>query len=190
MNPAIAMLTHEHEVIMKVVNALGTMANELAHGKAVDATGLREAVRFMREFADKCHHAKEENILFPEMAKHGVPEAGCPLAALLREHSQGRQLVTALAEGTEAYARQEPQAADALMTVISNIGHLYSSHIWKEDNMVFPMVDRLFSAADISRLAERFEQAEAELGEEHEIFERFAESLERNSQTHVASTQG
>lgn len=177
MNPAIAMLTHEHEVIMKVVNALGTMSNELAHGRAVDATRLREAVRFMREFADKCHHAKEEDILFPEMAKHGVPEAGCPLAALRREHVQGRQLVTVLAEGAEAYARNEPQAPDALMAVINNIGHLYSSHIWKEDNMVFPMVDRLFSAEDIKRLAERFEQAETELGEEHESLERFAESF-------------
>lgn len=183
MNPAIAMLTHEHEVIMKVVNALGTMSNELAHGRPADANTLREAVQFMREFADKCHHAKEEDILFPEMARHGIPEAGCPLAALRREHAQGRELVTELAEGVEAYARQEPQAADVLMAVIGNIGHLYSSHIWKEDNMVFPMVDRLFSAEDIDSLAERFEQTEVELGREHETLERFAEGLERTNQT-------
>ena len=60
--------------------------------------------------------------------------------------------VMELAEGVEAYARQEPQAADVLMAVISNIGHLYSSHIWKEDNMVFPMVDRLFSGRTLRAL--------------------------------------
>ena len=179
MNSAIAVLTHEHKIIMKVVNALGAMSNELAHGGSVAAEKLHEIVRFMREFADKCHHAKEEDILFPEMAKHGVPETGCPLGALRREHVQGRQLVTALAERTDAYTRHEPGAANALMAVIGDIGNLYSSHIWKEDNMVFPMVDRLFPAQDIEGLARRFEQAEAELGQDHEALERFARSLEQ-----------
>ena len=178
MNPAIAALTHEHKIIMKVVNALGVMSNELAHGGSVAVEKLREIVRFMREFADKCHHAKEEDILFPEMAKHGVPETGCPLGALRLEHVHGRELVTQLSKRTEAYARGEPGAANALMAVIGDIGNLYASHIWKEDNMVFPMVDRLFPPADIERLAERFEQAEKELGQDHETLERFARSLE------------
>jgi hemerythrin-like domain-containing protein len=132
----------------------------------------------MREFADKCHHAKEEDILFPEMVRHGVPETGCPIAALRQEHVRGRQLVTSLAERTEAYARRGAGAPDSLMAVIGDIGQLYSSHIWKEDNMVFPMVDRLFPAPDIEHLAQRFEQAEAELGQDHEALERFARSLE------------
>ena len=187
MNPAIAMLTHEHKIIMKVVNALGAMSNELAHGGSVAADKLREVVRFMREFADKCHHAKEEDILFPEMAKHGVPETGCPLEALRREHVQGRQLVSQLSERTEAYARREAGAENALMAVIGDIGNLYSSHIWKEDNMVFPMVDRLFPPQDIERLAQRFEQAETELGQDHETLEHFARSLEQPSQTALAS---
>lgn len=181
MNSAIAMLAHEHKLIMKVVNALGAMSHELAHGASVAAEKLHEIVRFMREFADKCHHAKEEDILFPEMAKHGVPETGCPLAALRLEHVRGRELVTQLSNATEAYARREPGAVNALMAVIGDIGNLYSSHIWKEDNMVFPMVDRLFPPQDIERLAQRFEQAEVELGQNHEALEHFARSLE---QTH------
>ena len=180
MNRAIAMLNHEHLVIMKVVNALGAISNDLAHGKAVEVETLRGIVKFMREFADKCHHAKEESILFPAMARHGVPESGCPLSALRHEHILGRQFVTALAEATEAYARRDANATDMLMTAIANIGHLYPSHIWKEDNMVFPMVDRLFSPEDIEQLAEQFEKTEAELGgEAHEELERFAEGLPR-----------
>jgi len=179
-NAAIGMLTHEHQIIMRVVNALGARANALAQRQAIEPQALRDAVRFMREFADKCHHAKEENILFPEMAKHGVPEAGCPLEALRREHVNARLLVTTLSERTEAYAKGETGSADALMAVIADIGHLYVSHIWKEDNMVFPMVDRLFPRADIMRLAERFELAEQELGQDHQALERFAMSLERS----------
>ena len=179
MNSAIAMLTHEHKLIMKVVNALGAISNDLAHGSSVSSEKLHEIVRFLREFADKCHHAKEEDILFPEMAKHGVPETGCPLAALRLEHVHARQLVAQLSTRTQAYARREAGAANALMAVITDIGNLYSSHIWKEDNMVFPMVDRLFPPQDIEHLFQRFEQAEVELGQDHEDLERFAKSLEQ-----------
>jgi hemerythrin-like domain-containing protein len=177
MNSAIAVLTHEHKMIMKVVKALGIMSNELVHGSPIAIEQLRQIVQFMREFADKCHHAKEEDILFPELAKHGVPETGCPLAALRLEHLHARELVTQLSKRTDAYHRREPGAANALMAVIGDIGTLYSSHIWKEENMVFPLVDRLFPPADIERLAQRFEQAEKELGQDHDALERFAQNL-------------
>lgn len=144
---------------------------------------LRDAVRFMCDSADKCHHAKEEDIVFPEMAKHGVPETGCPLEALRCEHVDGRQLVTTLAERTEAYAKRETGSTGPLMAVIGEIGHLYASHIWKKDNMVIPMVDRLFPPEDIARLAERFERAETELGQDHEVLGQFALNFERSSRT-------
>lgn len=185
-NAAIAVLTREHQIIMKVVNALSAMSDELARGRSVAPQKFRDVVRFMREFADKCHHAKEDDILFPEMAMHGVPETGCPLGALRQEHVQARQLVSTLAERTEAYARREEGAVDALTEIIGDIGRLYSSHIWKEDNMVFPMVDRLFSLHDIERLAERFERAEMRLGQDHETLERLALDLQPTSQAPAA----
>ena len=72
------------------VNAQGT-ANEvyasfdaaLERGERIDTVLVRQVVEFMREFADRCHHAKEERILFPEMVRKGVPEAGCPIGGLL-----------------------------------------------------------------------------------------------------------
>lgn len=56
---------------------------------------------------------------------------------------------------------------------------LYTNHIWKEDEMVFPMVDRLFSAEERKTLFERFETAEAEIGADHEALAEFALALEK-----------
>ena len=100
----IHVLTHEHEIILKVVAGLGKIARELDKGKIADPDTLRAIVRFMREFADHCHHAKEEDLLFPAMERKGVPESGCPLGGLRHEHAEGRALVTALSEAIEKYA--------------------------------------------------------------------------------------
>ena len=78
MNPAIAMLTHEHEVIMKVVNALGTMSNELAHGRPVDANILREAVRFMRSSPRNVTMPRKRTSGFPRRRKTEHPQTACP----------------------------------------------------------------------------------------------------------------
>ncbi|MGB5235002.1 MAG: hemerythrin domain-containing protein, partial [Candidatus Macondimonas sp.] len=102
-NP-IHQLTHEHHHILQVVHGLSAIDQELAAGRMPDLARLRDIVAFMREFADQCHHAKEEAILFPAMEDKGVPHDDCPLEGLLREHARGRELVGALATATAALA--------------------------------------------------------------------------------------
>jgi hemerythrin-like domain-containing protein len=170
-------LMHEHEVIKKVVAGLDKIATRLEGGNQVDPETLRAVVRFLREFADRCHHAKEEGILFPAMQAKGVPASGCPLEGLLGEHRQARALVTAFAEAVDAYAAGRAAAGREIVDAARKIVALYGSHMWKEDEMVFPMVDRLFSPAERDELFERFEEAEEEIGADHEALARFAEAL-------------
>lgn len=177
----IAVLSHEHEFIKKVVGALGRLAATAERAERASPDTLREIVRFMREFADRCHHAKEEDLLFPAMEAKGVPESGCPLGALRGEHEKGRALVTALAEATEALAARKPGAADALADTVHEITELYTNHIWKEDEMVFPMVGRLFSDDERADLFERFEKAEEDIGADHEALASFADALDRET---------
>ncbi len=80
------MLEAEHHVIQKVVGAMAVL------GQEVEAKTLQGIVEFMRTFADKCHHGKEEIHLFPALERKGVPARGCPVGALLHEHQQGRAL--------------------------------------------------------------------------------------------------
>jgi hemerythrin-like domain-containing protein len=173
-------LHHEHTYILKVVNGLSALADRLRAGGAVEPGTLREAVEFMRSFADRCHHGKEEDLLFPAMEAKGVPESGCPLGALREEHVKGRAAVAALAEATEAYAAEGGH--EPVLQAIDRIFALYPNHIWKEDQMVFPMVARLFGAEERARLARRFEDVEEAMPAGlHERAAAFADRLERET---------
>ena len=173
----IQMLVHEHEVITKVVAGLGKIAQDLNSGSRVDPDTLKAIVRFMREFADRCHHAKEEDLLFPAMERKGVPESGCPLGGLRHEHAQGRALVTTLSDAVDRYAADGARDGREIVEIAGKIDALYTNHIWKENEMVFPMAARLFSDTEQDRLYEQFEKAEAEIGANHHELAAFAARL-------------
>lgn len=173
---AIARLTHEHGVILKVVDGLRAVAERLRQGVAEDVAALRQAAVFMSEYADRLHHAKEEDILFPALVAHGVPPHGCPIDALVHEHQRGRDLAGRMSAAIELYANGAAGAGEEIAGAIDAIVLLYPNHIWKEDDMVFPMVERLFSAGDRDGLLARFEAAdEAMAPEVRRDFEAFAE---------------
>ena len=175
----ITMLTEEHKVILKVVAACDTIAEKLNAGQEVDPKLLLRIVEFMREFADKCHHAKEEDLLFPAFESSGVPPTGCPLEALRAEHRNGRKLVMQLNESVNAYAKGVKGSADGITTALNGITKLYRNHIWKEDAMVFPMADRLFSPEKRQAMLKAFEEVEAKTGHDiHSKYVSFAEKLD------------
>jgi hemerythrin-like domain-containing protein len=170
-------LTHEHKHILKVVHGLSAVDDALATGDVPDLALLRKIVAFMRDFADKCHHAKEEAILFPAMEHKGVPPNGCPLEGLTREHAKGRELVGALAAAADACAQGRADAVAAMRSAIGGIQQLYPNHIWKEDEMVFPMAERLFSPDELEAIGRQFDQAEESLGQDHDHYVRFADEM-------------
>ena len=179
MDSPLQMLTHEHKYILKVVHALAAIDADLGRGDHVDPGLLTRVVDFMRHFADKCHHAKEEAVLFPAMQTKGVPKTGCPLSALLAEHAKGRELVAALEEGTRDYVSGESSGVAQIRAAISGIRQLYPNHIWKEDEMVFPMAERLFSTDELTQLKAAFDAAETEFGHGHDAYVAFANEMER-----------
>jgi len=76
-------LEWEHHCIQKVVGAMAPLAETLEKGGSVDVETLRGIIAFMRTYADKCHHGKEEKHLFSRLEEKGVPINGCPLGILL-----------------------------------------------------------------------------------------------------------
>ena len=177
-NDPITVLIEEHKVILKVVSECDAIAQELNAGRNVEAGLLLRIVEFLREFADKCHHAKEEDLLFPAFENAGVPSSGCPLEALRAEHMKGRKLVMQLEESANAYANSVAGATEGITTALSGIAKLYPNHIWKEDAMVFPMAERLFSPERRKEPFDAFEEVEAKTDQDaYSKFVSFAEGL-------------
>ena len=118
------------------------------------------------------------------LVKRGVPPGGCPIGGLNHEHEKGRALVRALAEQSPAYGQGKPGAKEALLETLRGIRVLYQNHIWKEDAMVFPMADKVLTAADNKELADKFAEVNRAIGlETIARLETFAKSLATGGQS-------
>ncbi len=86
---AIETLMNEHRTIEQVLDAMVGFAEEARRRGATEKEELARFVGFVREFADACHHGKEEDILFAAMVAGGFPRNGGPIAVMLHEHDRG-----------------------------------------------------------------------------------------------------
>ncbi|MEW5983220.1 MAG: hemerythrin domain-containing protein [Acidobacteriota bacterium] len=179
MNLAIDTLMHEHRVIEQVLSALDGFAAGIDRGEPADRATVRDFADFFANFADKCHHGKEEDRLFARMTDHGFPRDAGPIGVMLAEHTAGRQHVGALrsiGEGTGPLSEADRRAicfhAGAYVPLLRQ-------HIVKEDSVLYPMAVRAIPEGEFERMAQDFEAFERTvMGEgEHERFHALADRL-------------
>ena len=155
-------LKHEHRVIELVLGAVDREARKAVKGEPVDPSFFAQAIEFIRTFADKCHHGKEETALFPAMAKAGIPVEQGPIGVMLAEHDEGRRYIRGMGEALEAYKRGEQSARKPLAENARGYASLLAQHIQKEDNILFPMANQVLSDAEQQRLIGEFDRIESE----------------------------
>jgi len=154
-------LMAEHELILEALDAMEKKVAAIQAGAAPDRDYFDKAVNFLRGFADKCHHGKEENLLFKRMTERGFPVQGGPIGVMLSEHEAGRAFIRAIAEGA-ARLGTGPAAARQIVENARGYIDLLRAHIGKENNVLFPMADRALRPEDQAYLAKEFERFEAE----------------------------
>ena len=196
---AIEILMNEHRTIERGIDALVAYADEVRRGSD-DRAELGRFVVFIREFADACHHGKEEDILFKAMVDAGFPREGGPIAVMLMEHDMGRAHIRNLARFAEG---DEPWTADERESIAEEAfayASLLRAHIHKEDAILYPMAEQRLSPAvlaDVDRDCEAFErQKTGEGGHEklhalaEELIARHAPGLASGGSAHFAVHQG
>ena len=182
---ATEILMDEHRVIERVLSTLEAATLAAEQGKNVCPGFFIEAADFIRGFADGCHHRKEENVLFKTMGAYGVPEQGGPIGVMLSEHERGREFTRAMRAGAEKWQAGDEtgrlQALQAAQEYVTLLHH----HIVKENNVLFPMADRLIPLDAHAQVFEDFERVEhEETGEGvHEKYLALAEALETEAKS-------
>jgi len=158
MSRAIEDLMHEHEAILFALEILDAIGQRMAAGEAVDPADLAAFIGFLQEFADKCHHGKEEGMLFPALVAAGVPQQDGPVGVMLHEHTLGRQWI----HDMDASLRPTLDAS-AFVRAARGYADLLRAHVQKENEVLFPMAERLLSAARLDALFEAFEAHEEQV---------------------------
>jgi hemerythrin-like domain-containing protein len=155
-------LIHEHKIILLVLDAAEREAASIRTTGNIHTDTIRKMIDFFRTFADRCHHAKEENHLFRMMHERGFPMESGPLAVMLHEHDEGRIRVKEIDRLIPSAEQGDTGAVSSIARLLSEYAELLRSHIGKEDNVLYPMAENILSQEDMDALAGIFEKVEAE----------------------------
>ena len=151
-----AVLKDEHKIILRVVGVLSRLVERSQSGDGFERESLLRCVEFFRLFADACHHAKEEDLLFPLLESRGLPREGGPIGVMLEEHKMARALTQQMADALES---GESDSVQQFHDAALNYIQLLTQHIYKEDNILFDMGDRVMTGDDQTALCAKFCEA-------------------------------
>ncbi|OGZ37563.1 MAG: hypothetical protein A3A94_03300 [Candidatus Portnoybacteria bacterium RIFCSPLOWO2_01_FULL_43_11] len=142
-------LKADHEKILEELGLLEKAVKE----SAVDKKQVENFLRFTGTFAEP-HHHKEEEVLFPELEKKGVPNEGGPIGMMLMEHATKREYVKNLKKALDE--NNEDEMKKNALAIVSLLGE----HIFKENNILYPMAEDVLSEDDMSRLSHKCREIE------------------------------
>lgn len=174
-------LKKDHRVIERMLAIIGAADARVNVGKELPDGFFLNVVDFIRNFADRYHHGKEEDNLFPAMEQRGIPRQDGPIAIMLMEHDEGRGYVKAMDDAAKRLAAGDKAALREALDNALNYAGLLSQHIDKEENILYQMANQALTAADHQQLLERFEEVERErIGEgKYEEYLKLVADLER-----------
>ncbi len=154
-------LRDEHEGIKVVLDVLEHLGREMALGHPVETDALAQIVDFLRTFADRCHHGKEEALLFPALEAVGLPRDGGPIGVMLADHTEGRMHIRAMVDALARLQAGDDAGAAFADHALAYV-RLLRAHIEKENQVLFVMAERLLPAKVHATLTAEFDRVEAE----------------------------
>lgn len=165
----------EHRLIERMVGLLKRQKEKIEKEYKADIIFLYNAIDFFKTYADRCHHGKEEDILFKALAERGVSDEHAKiLDELLKEHTVARKIIGRLSAAVNNYHDGEPvMALEDIKGCLGELTQLYPAHIEKEDKHFFlPCMD-YFSKQERDAMLERFWKFDREL-----IHEKYKNTVE------------
>ena len=153
-------LTSEHAAVKLMLRVLEKMNERISRLQPVPDADLKNSLAFLQEFADKCHHRKEEKYLFPVIKAAGRPEERELIELLLADHAQGRNYLSNMAAAFESKAENEARFAEIFLLNSRSYVLLLDRHIDRENNVLFPIARRSLSVEELQDLDDGFDSIE------------------------------
>lgn len=160
----IEILIKEHENILKFTGLLKKKCCDILEGGKINTDEFRDCIDFARNYADKHHHGKEENVLFRVMLEQLGPTAEKLIQnGMLVEHDLGRFHMTELEKVLKRYD-ENPSVLDKLSIITNAAGYaeLLTRHIEKEDSVVYTYAERALEKSILDYVSDETQKLEKE----------------------------
>jgi len=159
---AIDLMVSEHKNIKRMLKVIRSMCIKVLNNDEIDYQDFDKVIDFVRNYADKHHHAKEENILFKKMQQElDESIAKGPVAAMFAEHDQGRFFISNLENALEKYKAGD---IDSKVDIIANsicYTDLLNRHIDKEDTAIYSFAKRALSKEALEEVEQKCNEVES-----------------------------
>ena len=169
---------NEHRMIERMILPIRKELLKINETATVDSKLVEIIVDFIRIYADRCHHGKEEGILFLELGKKPISnEHATMMKALIEEHVYARKTTSNLEKANLRYANGDVEAREALGKFLNDLAEFYSKHIEKEDKQFFYPSMEYFSPREQEMMLQEFWDFDRRLV--HENYSRVLDELDR-----------
>jgi len=170
-------LMWEHRLIEKMLVSMMKHVDKIEKSKKVNPLVIDVVVDFVRIYADRTHHGKEEEILFRDLSKKSLtPELKKIMQELLDEHVWGRKTTAALVAAKEKYLQGDQEVLAEIIGFARQLGDFYPKHIEKEDKHFFYPCQEYFSKEEQEKMLAEFWEFDRKMIHEkyNKVFEEYS----------------
>jgi hemerythrin-like domain-containing protein len=174
-------LMWEHRLIEKMLGSVMRHIDQAEKSRKVNPLVIDIAVDFIRTYADRTHHGKEEEILFRDLAKKNLtPELKKIMQELFDEHVWGRKTTASLVAVKEKYLHGDKEKLVGIIDLARQLGDFYPKHIEKEDKHFFYPCQEYFSKDEQEKMLAEFWEFDRKM-----IHEKYNKIVEEYSSLNI-----
>jgi len=167
----------EHRLIERMITLIKQKLNQIESTNQVDPLFIDTVVDFIKFYADRTHHGKEEDILFRELSNKQMSDQDIQIMnELIDEHVLGRKTTKELVEANAQYRIGEKSALAVIVSKLKRLVNFYPKHIEKEDKVFFPAYMQYLSDEEDRLMLKEFYEFDREMI--HEKYKFVLQKLE------------
>ena len=168
----------EHRLIERMITVIAAQLSSIEESGSIQPGFIETVVDFIRFYADRCHHGKEEDILFRELRKKKIKgEHERIMEELIEEHVWGRATTAALTAAYHRFVRGDRESFETVLSKARDLITFYPSHIEKEDKHFFRPVMEYFTQEEQDALLKEGYEFDRKLI--HEKYGKIVEEAEK-----------
>lgn len=173
----IGQLMIEHRLIERIITQIKNIIMKAQASKSIDINIISQITDFIRNYADKCHHGKEEDILFKDLNKKKISQEHKKIIEeLIRDHVYGRELLFNLTGAANDYMNGHTVSFEKIIESLKNIIKFYPEHIKKEEKSFFMSCMKYYSDIEKQEMLTKFNEFDKSLF--HSVNKTLVEKIE------------
>jgi hemerythrin-like domain-containing protein len=172
---AYGMLMIEHRLIERMLIVIKDALSKIQFKHEIDPVFVDIAVDFIRVYADRTHHGKEEDILIRELKKKTLsPADEQVMNELIREHALVRQTTTLISNANDRYRGGDDIALIVIANNLKTIIEFFPKHIEKEDKKFYPASRTYFTDEEDEAMLAEFGELDRKM-----VYEKYKAVVEK-----------